>query len=92
MVDISFIVGGPQGGGIESSGQIALKAFVVKGYNVLGTREYHSNIMGAHSYFHVRVTSGPARALRIPVDLVVALDAESVLTHINDVRKGGYLI
>jgi len=92
LVDISFIVGGPQGGGIESSGQIALKAFVVKGYNVLGTREYHSNIMGAHSYFHVRVTSGPARALRIPVDLVVALDAESVLTHINDVRKGGYLI
>ena len=46
LVDISFIIGGPQGGGIESSGQIALKAFVVKGYNVLGTREYHSNIMG----------------------------------------------
>ncbi len=92
MVDLSIIIGGPQGGGVESAGQIALKAFVVKGYNVLGTREYHSNIMGAHSYYHVRVRDGPARALRIPVDLVVALDAESVLTHFNDVRSGGYLV
>jgi 2-oxoglutarate ferredoxin oxidoreductase subunit alpha len=92
LVDLSFIIGGPQGGGVESAGQIALKAFVVKGYNVLGTREYHSNIMGAHSYYHVRVRDGPARALRTPVDLVVAIDAESVLTHINDVREGGYLV
>ncbi|MDT7866270.1 MAG: 2-oxoacid:acceptor oxidoreductase subunit alpha [Desulfurococcales archaeon] len=92
MVDLSFIIGGPQGGGVESAGQIALKAFVVKGYNVLGTREYHSNIMGAHSYYHVRVRDGPARALKTPVDLVVAIDAESVLTHISDVRKGGYLV
>jgi len=92
MVDLSFIIGGPQGGGVESAGQITLKAFVVKGYNVLGTREYHSNIMGAHSYYHVRVSDGPARALRLPVDLVIAIDAESVLTHINDVRSGGYLV
>lgn len=92
MVDLSFIIGGPQGGGVESAGQIALKAFVVKGYNVLGTREYHSNIMGAHSYYHVRVSSGIARALRLPVDLVIAIDAESVLTHFNDVREGGYLV
>ena len=92
MVDLSFIIGGPQGGGVESAGQITLKAFVVKGYNVLGTREYHSNIMGAHSYYHVRVSEGPVRALRLPVDLVIAIDAESVLTHINDVRSGGYIV
>lgn len=92
MIDVSMLLGGPQGGGIESAGQIALKSILLKGYNVIGTREYHSNIMGAHSYFHMRFTDGPARALRLPVDIVVALDAESALTHIMDVSKGSIFI
>lgn len=92
VVDVSFIIGGPQGGGIESAGQIALKAFVLKGYNVLGTREYHSNIMGAHSYFHVRVREDRPGSVTRPVHALLALDAESVFTHLDDVMEGGLLV
>ncbi len=92
MVDISIIIGGPQGGGIESAGQIAVKTFVLKGYDVLGSREYHSNIMGAHSYYHLRVKERKPGSLTLPVDALLALDAESILTHYRDVRPGGVVI
>ncbi len=92
MVDLTFIIGGPQGGGIESAGQIALKTLVLKGYHVLGSREYQSNIMGAHSYYTVRVKDRRPGAVRVPVDMVIALDAESVLTHYLDVKEGGFLL
>ena len=92
MVDVSIIIGGPQGGGIESAGQITVKAFVLKGYDVLGSREYHSNIMGAHSYYHLRVRERRPGSLTLPVDALLALDAESILTHYREVRPGGIVV
>ncbi|MEB3816473.1 MAG: 2-oxoacid:acceptor oxidoreductase subunit alpha [Desulfurococcales archaeon] len=92
MVDLAIIIGGPQGGGIESAGQIGVRALAMKGYDIYGVREYHSNIIGAHSYFNIRVRDAPARSARLPVDAVVALDAESVFTHMDDVREGGVFV
>ena len=90
--DVLLLIGGPQGGGIESAGQIALKTLVLKGYAVIGTRDYKSNIMGAHSYYTIRARFDRPGAIRFPVDAAVALDAESILTHFNDVRPGGILV
>ena len=90
--DLLLLIGGPQGGGIESAGQIALKTLVLKGYSVIGTRDYKSNIMGAHSYYTIRARFDRPGAIRFPVDAIVALDAESILTHFQDVRKGGILV
>ncbi len=92
QVDLKFLIGGPQGGGIESAGQIALKTFILKGYHVIGTREYQSNIMGAHSYFTIRVKPERPGAINFPVDAATVLDAESVLTHFTDVKPGGFMI
>ncbi len=91
-IDLKFLIGGPQGGGIESAGQIALKTFVLKGYQVIGTREYQSNIMGAHSYFTIRVKPERPGAINFPVDAATVLDAESVLTHFTDVKKDGFMV
>ncbi len=88
-VDLSLVIGGFQGGGVESAGQIAVRAFAMKGYDVLGSREYHSNIIGAHSYYHIRVGG---KALRMPLDALIALDAESVFTHFRNLKDNGILI
>ncbi|MCE4610427.1 MAG: 2-oxoacid:acceptor oxidoreductase subunit alpha [Desulfurococcales archaeon] len=92
MTDLNIIIGGPQGGGIESAGQIAVKSLVLKGYNILGSREYHSNIMGAHSYYHLRAKEDKPGSLTLPVDALLALDAETVLTHYREVRPGGIVV
>jgi 2-oxoglutarate ferredoxin oxidoreductase subunit alpha len=92
LADVALLIGGPQGGGIESAGQIGVRAFVLKGYDVYGVREYHSNIIGAHSYFNIRIRDNVSRSVRLPVDVVVALDAESAFTHMDDVKDGGVFV
>ncbi len=91
-VDLDVMIGGPQGGGIESSGQMALRVFMIKGYDVFGIREYHSDIIGAHSYYNVRVKAQKPRSVRLPVDALLALDAETIFTHYNDLAPESYLI
>jgi 2-oxoglutarate ferredoxin oxidoreductase subunit alpha len=69
-----------------------LKSLVLKGYHVIGTREYQSNIIGAHSYFTVRAKAERPGAINFPVDAATLLDAESVFTHFGDVKKGGFIV
>jgi 2-oxoglutarate ferredoxin oxidoreductase subunit alpha len=92
LVDIDLIIGGPQGGGIDSAAQIIIRAFSIAGYEAYGIREYYSNIKGRHSYFHVRVRDAPVRSLRYPVDLLVCLDSESPFVHMEDVSEKSVIL
>ena len=92
MVEIEVILGGPQGGGIETAAQIFMRALARAGLYVYGKREYFSNIMGRHSYFQVRARDRPVRSVRSKVDVVAGLDAESIATHFDDIVPGGAII
>ena len=84
-IDLSLTIGGPQGGGIDSSANMISRAFASSGYNVFGVREYHSNIKGRHSYTHLRVKEERPRSLKYPLNVLVALDADTVFEHLEDV-------
>jgi 2-oxoglutarate ferredoxin oxidoreductase subunit alpha len=92
VVEIEVILGGPQGGGIETAAQIFMRALARTGLYVYGKREYFSNIMGRHSYFQVRARDRPVRSVRSKVDVVAGLDAESIATHFDDIVPGGAVI
>ncbi|MEM4970305.1 MAG: 2-oxoacid:ferredoxin oxidoreductase subunit alpha [Sulfolobales archaeon] len=92
MAEIEVILGGPQGGGIETAAQIFMRALARTGLYVYGKREYFSNIMGRHSYFQVRARDRPVRSVRSKVDVVAGLDAESIATHFDDIVPGGAII
>jgi len=90
--EVLFLIGGPQGSGLETSGIVLTRALAEEGYYVISDREYHSNIRGRHSYTHVRVSVKPRYSLAFPVDLVVAMDAESIFTHFSDIKKDGFFV
>ncbi|MCL4323720.1 MAG: 2-oxoacid:acceptor oxidoreductase subunit alpha [Candidatus Thermoplasmatota archaeon] len=92
IVDINITVGGPQGGGIDTSSNMISRAFAQSGYYVFGVREYHSNIKGRHSYTHVRIKANRPRSLKYPVDFLVALDPDSIFEHLEDVGQGSKII
>ncbi|MCZ7356682.1 MAG: 2-oxoacid:ferredoxin oxidoreductase subunit alpha [Candidatus Methanoperedens sp.] len=94
MVTDEFIwmAGGPQGSGVDSSANIFARACCYGGLNVFGQREYHSNIKGMHSYFHIRVSTKELKAIAGHADLLCAFDADSVVRHIWDVVPGGGII
>lgn len=92
LEDIDLIVGGPQGGGIDSAAQVIIRSFSIAGYRAYGVREYHSNIKGRHSYFHVRIRDGPVNSVKYPVDLLVCLDSETPFVHMDDVTNGSIVL
>jgi len=91
-IDFVWVIGGPQGGGIDTGANLFMRAVSRAGYYIFGDREYFSNIKGRHSYFMVRISDEPKRSLLSSIDVLVALDAETVFTHFNDVKDNGYLI
>ena len=80
--EVRFLLGGPQGAGLETAAQVLTTSFAVEGYRVYSTREYYSNIKGRHSYINVRVhRSRLPRAPREQPHVIAGIDAESILTH-----------
>ncbi len=92
LTDISWLIGGPQGSGIESSANIFSRACASMGYNIFGKREFYSNIKGEHSYFMVRVSDRPIRSNVNDVTIMVAFDAETIFRHYYEVIANGAII
>jgi len=76
-------MGGPQGAGIDRGALLFARVCTEYGLYVLGRREYHSNIIGRHSYFDVRVGSESVHGHSAIPGMLVCLDAETLCRHIN---------
>jgi len=87
-----WMAGGPQGSGVDSGANIFARACCYGGLHVYGKREYHSNIKGLHSYFHVRVSPKEIGADVDRVDLLATFDAETIVRHIWEVAPEGGII
>ena len=92
MKEVNWMAGGPQGAGVDSAANIFAKACGCGGLYVYGKREYHSNIKGLHSYFHLRISDREVQANVNDVDLLAAFDAETAVRHINEVVPNGGII
>jgi 2-oxoglutarate/2-oxoacid ferredoxin oxidoreductase subunit alpha len=89
---INWMAGGPQGSGVDTAANIFGRACGYGGLYVFGRREYHSNIKGLHSYFHLRMSPNELLANVNDVDLLAAFDAETVVRHMNEVVPEGGII
>ncbi|HEU5119446.1 MAG TPA: 2-oxoacid:acceptor oxidoreductase subunit alpha [Candidatus Nitrosocosmicus sp.] len=89
---ISWVIGGPQGSGVDSASHIFLKSLAMSGLNVFGKREYHSNIKGEHSYFSVRFSDQTVRSHVDKIDILATFDAETIVRHSPFLVNGGILI
>ncbi len=90
--DLSWMIGGAQGSGVDTPASIFAKALAAAGYHVYGTREYYSNIKGEHSYFQVRFGKRFLRSHVNTIDILSTFDDETIARHAFEVRKGGAII
>ena len=91
-VDFSWLIGGPQGSGVESGANIFSKVCAEMGYQIFGKREFYSNIKGEHSYFTVRVSDQKIHSNINDVTLMVSFDAETIFRHFDEVASNGGII
>ncbi|BDQ31489.1 MAG: 2-oxoacid:acceptor oxidoreductase subunit alpha [Nitrosopumilus sp.] len=90
--DFTWLIGGPQGSGVESGANIFSKVCAEMGYHVFGKREFYSNIKGEHSYFTVRICDEKINSNVNDVSLMVSFDAETIFRHYDEVISGGGII
>ena len=91
-VDISWLIGGPQGSGVDSGANIFSRSCAALGYNIFGKREFYSNIKGEHSYFAVRVSDKTIHSNVNDLTMMVSFDAETIFRHYSEVVSGGAII
>ena len=90
--DFTWMIGGPQGSGVETAANIFSQVFSKMGYQIFGKREYYSNIKGEHSYFAVRISDKQIRSSIKGTNMLIAFDAETIFRHADDVLKNGIII
>ncbi|MEM4280886.1 MAG: 2-oxoacid:ferredoxin oxidoreductase subunit alpha [Candidatus Caldarchaeum sp.] len=89
---ISWMIGGAQGTGVDSSANVFARAAAIYGLYVFGKREYYSNIKGEHSYFSVVISDKPVRSHMDEVHLLATFDSETIIRHAWEVVGGGGII
>ncbi|MBP1931571.1 2-oxoacid:acceptor oxidoreductase subunit alpha [Ammoniphilus resinae] len=89
---LSWKVGGQQGEGIDSTGEIFAIALNRKGYYLYGYRHFSSRIKGGHTNNKIRVSTKPVHAISDDLDILVAFDQETIDVNVHELRKGGIVI
>ncbi|MBC7234352.1 MAG: 2-oxoacid:acceptor oxidoreductase subunit alpha [Chloroflexi bacterium] len=91
-VDISFRIGGEAGQGVESSGEGYAQALTHAGFYIFARPNYHSRIRGGHNFFTIRASSEPVYAIKDTVEILMALNAETIERHHQAVVPKGAII
>lgn len=90
--NFQWMVGGEAGFGIKVTGQMFSRMCVRGGLQVFDYTEYPSLIRGGHNSFHVVVRDRSVRAPVALIDLLVALNQETIELHADRLRPGGGLL
>ncbi len=91
-MDYSIKIGGEAGQGIQTIGGTLAKVFSRAGYHVFTHQDYESRIRGGHNFYQVRFSDIPVMASRDRIDILAALDRESIALHEKELSKNGQII
>ncbi len=84
---LTWMIGGEQGSGVDTSANLFGKAVSSAGYYIFGNREYYSNIKGRHSYFELCFSDKKVNSITEKYDIIVSFDAETVFQHFKQAKN-----
>ena len=89
---LNLMVGGEAGQGVQSVGSLLTKAFVTAGYHIFADQDYESRVRGGHNFYRIRVSDEPVHAIKEEVDILIAMNEESIELHHNKVASDGIIV
>ena len=90
--DFVIAVGGAPGQGIDTVGKSMSQICARHGLHVYTYSAYQSLIRGGHTFLTVRISSEPVANHGDKLDMIIALDRNSLETHLPHVAPGGAII
>jgi 2-oxoglutarate ferredoxin oxidoreductase subunit alpha len=91
-IDLNILIGGAAGQGVHAITQPLAKALMRHGCQILASQSYESRIRGGHIFNQIRVSDQPLVSSREGVDLLVALNQETVGRHRPELSPRGQVI
>jgi 2-oxoglutarate ferredoxin oxidoreductase subunit alpha len=91
-MDYTIKIGGEAGQGIQTIGDTLARVFSRTGFHVFSHQDYESRIRGGHNFYQIRLSNKPVSASRDRIDIVVALDRESITRHEHEITEHGRII
>lgn len=85
-------IGGEAGQGLVTVGSLLARLFVRCGHHLCVTQDYQSRIRGGHNTFRIRASSEPVHAPQEGIDLLIALNAETVALHRDALGPQGLIV
>ena len=89
---LSWKVGGQQGEGIESTGEIFSTTLNRMGYHLYSYRHFSSRIKGGHTNNNVRISASEVRAVSDNINILVAFDQQTIDLNAHELVNGGVII
>ncbi|MCX5768524.1 MAG: 2-oxoacid:acceptor oxidoreductase subunit alpha [Gemmatimonadetes bacterium] len=90
--DFAFKMATVNGTGSASANSLLMQAIFRMGIPVAGKNIFPSNIQGLPTWYEVRVSAAGYMARPPEVDLIVALNTNTLAKDIKTVRSGGYVM
>jgi len=91
-VEYTIRVGGEAGQGLQSIGSVLAKILSRYGFHVFTHQDYMSRIRGGHNFYQIRFADSPVTASRDQVDVLLALDMDTIEFHRQDLHAGGRIV
>jgi len=88
----NLLVGGEAGQGLVTVGLILAKSLVRSGYQIVVTQSYESRIRGGHNTFAIRLGRNNVVAPQESIDLIVALNSETLELHEAELSPQGAVV
>lgn len=92
MKDISVLIGGAAGDGIDAAGVVIARLFSSLGYFIYIYRDYPSLIRGGHTYSIIRASRGRVASHSLSIDILIAMNKETLGLHAGQVTGQGFAL
>ncbi|MBI2906185.1 MAG: 2-oxoacid:acceptor oxidoreductase subunit alpha [Chloroflexi bacterium] len=86
------MAGGEAGQGVQTIGYVLSKALARGGFHVFADQDYESRIRGGHNFFRIRARDSEVRTLSEAVDVLVALNQETIDLHRGEMGPKGIMV
>lgn len=91
-MDFTILVGGAAGQGMDTFANILEKSFKRSGFHIFTHSDYMSRVRGGHNFMQIRFSDKPISTYTKKVDIIFALNEETVDIHENKLKEDGIII
>ena len=91
-MDFNIVIAGEAGQGLKTVEAMLTKTFSRHGYYLFSTKDYMSRVRGGHNFMQIRISDQKLEGPDEGIDLLLALNEESVEIHRSEMNEDGTML